>query len=612
MMFPLFRRAPAFPAWALAGLAALAAAPTATAAAKSGFFEQGKASYEQGEWGKAEAQLLKLLKRSPHDAKAQEAAVLLTDVYLRQDKDDLAQGAVRRFQRLYGATEHWPRMLYFQGILHLRKGRNAEAAKTLAAAARDAGSSSLYDASVRALAHIVGAGGLTSDELLSVYESVSSDPGVGPILLERLGDERLERGRVQAAQSAYQEFLDRYPDDANTGRVEGKLKSAASRPREARTVLLMAPFSGEFEEVGKSLREGATLAFEEAKARGQNTPLLRTLDDQGNMLLGLKAFRRALREERIDAVIGPAMSDVATAVAIEVSARRLPVPMLTPTATTHGIAALGEGVFQLNVTTHALGQRIAEYAVDCLGLKDFAIVAPQTEYGYQQADAFASTVERKGGLLAAVRYVDPRAADYSEQFQAVREEALRLYFEKRKLEGLPELKPKDRARVESDSAIPLDGLFLPAQSGEEANKLASQAVFNKIRAQLLGSSGWHDRSLLLKASPASRGAVFSVDFQDNPKTPAYQTFSQAYAARWKRQPDRVSALAYDAARFLLQGLEKGGDGPKLIKSLRDNGRFAGVLGDIALDPQDGANQNTALFRVDKKAFVEVEGCPEKP
>jgi ABC-type branched-subunit amino acid transport system substrate-binding protein len=226
----------------------------------------------------------------------------------------------------------------------------------------------------------------------------------------------------------------------------------------------MAPFSGEFEDVGKSIREGATLAFEEAKARGQEPPMLRSLDDQGNMLLGLNAFRRALREERIDAVIGPAMSDVATAVAIELSARRLPVPMLTPTATTHGIAALGDGVFQLNVTTHALGQRIAEYAVDCLGLKDFAIVAPQTEYGYQQADAFAKTIERKGGLMAAIRYVDPRAADYSEQFQAVREEALRLYFEKRKLEGLPDLKPKDKVKIESDSAIPLGGIFLPAQS----------------------------------------------------------------------------------------------------------------------------------------------------
>ena len=95
--------------------------------------------------------------------------------------------------------------------------------------------------------------------------------------------------------------------------------------------------------------------------------------------------------------LGSAMVGVRPAAAGDLGARKSKGPLVTPTATTHGIAALGDGIFQLNVTTGTLGQRIASYATGCLKLKDFAIVAPESEYGYQLAEAFQKTVEKKGG-----------------------------------------------------------------------------------------------------------------------------------------------------------------------------------------------------------------------
>jgi ABC-type branched-subunit amino acid transport system substrate-binding protein len=295
---------------------------------------------------------------------------------------------------------------------------------------------------------------------------------------------------------------------------------------------------------------------------------------------------------------------------VDLSARKSPIPLVTPTATTHGIAALGEGIFQLNVTTGTLGQKIASYAVSCLKLTQFAIVAPETEYGYQLAEAFQRTVERKGGTVLSVQYFVPGSTDMAPQFQEVRKAALKAWLEKRKAEGMPEPDSKEMQKIVSDTTIPIEGVFLPATNGEEANVLAGSFAFSKMKGQVLGSSGWNDKALLHKSGTAPQGAYFSVDFQENPKTDVYLAFSRAYQAKFKRPPDKVAALAYDAARFVLQGVTANPGEGALIPGLKAIRTINGVLGRISFDERYGANTNAALYRVEKRAFKETEACPE--
>ncbi len=337
----------------------------------------------------------------------------------------------------------------------------------------------------------------------------------------------------------------------------------------------------------------------------------RILDDQGNLIVGIHRLRKVMRDEKIDALLGPAMSDVSAAAAVDLSARKSKVPMVTPTATTHGIAALGDGIFQLNVTTGTLGQRIASYAVGCLKLKDFAIVAPNSEYGFQLAEAFQKVIEKKGGNIITTQYYEPDANDLAPQYQEVRKQAIKIYFEKLKQDGFPDPDAKTYAKTLSDSTLMLDGIFMPATNGEEAYKAASQASFNKIRTQFLGSSGWNDKTMLHRSgAPALVGAVFSVDFQENPKTETWMAFNRTFAAKWKHPPDKVAALSYDAAKFLLQGMSTASGDDQLIPSLKAIHSFNGVLGRIVFDERYGANANAAIYRVEKKGFKEVESCPE--
>ncbi|HKP94623.1 MAG TPA: penicillin-binding protein activator [Fibrobacteria bacterium] len=590
--------------------ASAAAAPVDKVAAAA--LKKAKTSYQTGQLKDAEDRLNRLIRQNGKSSAAEEAMVMLADISLRNGKPEQALAHVTRFRRYFGTSPHLPRMAYYQGQAALRLGRNAEAAKAFAGAAVSAPNAPLYANSVKGLWALVDGGGLTTEDMEAILEPLDKDPALRAGWMERVGDQYLREGRFQAARTTFQDWMDRYGKADDAGRVKDKLKQSAEAPQQNRTILLMAPMSGEFAEIGRALKEGAQLAVDENNARGTGRIETRVLDDQGNLIVGIHRLRKAMREEKIDAVVGPAMSDVSAAAAVDLSARKSKVPLVTPTATTHGIAALGDGIFQLNVTTGTLGQRIASYATGCLKLKDFAIVAPESEYGYQLAEAFQKTVEKKGGNVVSVQYYQPESNDLAPQFEEIRKQAIRIYFEKQRMEGNPpDTDPKSYAKTLADSVLPLDGLFLAATNGEEAYKLASQAAFNKIRAQFLGSSGWNDKTMLHRSSTVPiQNAYFSVDFQENPKTDAWLAFQRAYAAKWKHPPDKVAALAYDAARFILQGMASSPDEDQLIPGLKAIRSFNGVLGRIAFDEKYGANANAALYHVEKKGFKEVETCPE--
>jgi branched-chain amino acid transport system substrate-binding protein len=326
----------------------------------------------------------------------------------------------------------------------------------------------------------------------------------------------------------------------------------------------------------------------------------------------VQRLRKTMEIEPFEAIIGPAMSDVSAAVAVDLSARQSTVPVITPTATTDGIAALGPGVFQLNVTTLTLGQTIANHAVDCMKLKEFGVVAPKTEYGYQLAEAFTDAVEQKGGKVLVTQYFDPDASDFTETMAELRKEVYKVYFDQRHADGIPDPEPKVMRSYMNDSTLPIEAFFIPASHGEEAYRVASQIQFSKMRGQFLGSSGWFDKALLMKSSSVSQGVVFSIDFPDNPKTEIYATFSKAYQARFHRAPDKVAALSYDAGRLMMQAFGKSSRSADLIETLKDVHSFDGVLGTITFDEKTGANQSAALMKVDKKTFKDAPGCAETP
>ncbi len=571
-----------------------------------------KNSYQNGLFKDAEDKLTLLLKQFNKSPAAEEAAIILADVYLRQGKTDPAANTLNRFRKIYPASIFTPRANYYQALLFLKTGKNSEAAKNLLNAANAALPATLSETISKTTSQLALGNGLNSEDLQTLLDSWPPDATLKPLFLESLGDAFVREGKLTAARSAYQDWIQLYPKHDHKEMVQRKISNLAATVKKSKNILVMAPFTGEYTEIGKSIKEGVTLALDEINARGGMRLEAHWLDDQGNPLLAVQKLRKSLKEESIDAIIGPAMSDVSIAVAVELSARKSKIPMITPTATTQGISSLGEGIFQLNVTTAGLGQSIAAYAMSCLHLKDFAILAPQSEYGQQLAEAFQKAIEKKGGNLVANETYNPEASDYAQVFDNIRKKIAKLITDREKLTkgAAGEMDAKTYKSMLADSVLALDALFIPANNGDEAFKLASQTSYNKLRTQMLGSSGWNDKSILHKNAVGLQGSVFSLDFPESSKAEAWTTFQKNYSAKWKRVPDKIAGLGYDATRFLLEGLNVSSEIEELNNHLRNIKTFNGVQGKFIFNDHSGTNQNTAFYRLEKKGFRELETCPE--
>src|SRR5690606_32708981 len=306
---------------ALAQTPAKTSAPTADkagAAALTG----AKTSYQAGQLKEAQNRLNRLIKQNSRSPAAEEAMVMLADIGLRQGKPDQALAVIARFQRQFSASPHHSRMSYYHGLAASRLGRNGEAANAFAISAIGADNEPLYENAAKGLWHLVEGGGLTSEDLESTLDMVEGDPFLKAGLLERVGDQALREGRFQAARTAYADWMERFRKSDGASRVRAKLKQASDAPKQNRTILLMAPMTGDFAEIGRSLKEGAQLAVDESNQRGGGRIETLILDDQGNLITGIHRLRKIMREEKVDAILGPAMSDVSAAAAVDLSARK--------------------------------------------------------------------------------------------------------------------------------------------------------------------------------------------------------------------------------------------------------------------------------------------------
>jgi ABC-type branched-subunit amino acid transport system substrate-binding protein len=259
-----------------------------------------------------------------------------------------------------------------------------------------------------------------------------------------------------------------------------------------------------------------------------------------------------------------------------------------------------------------LGRIISDYALRCLDLKEYAILAPNTEYGLDLAQAFESNITAQGGSVIASEYYDPDAKDYAGHFKVIRHLKAKAILENKWItRGKdPNTVPKKILKSwAGDSVMTIQALFIAAANGDEAFRLSSQARYHKLKTRVLGSSGWCDKELIHKGTRNTRGTVFSVNFLIDEKDKKWKSFSKKYFERWQSYPDKVSVLGYDATQFVIRGLKKG-DWKRLKRNLGRIKAFTGIQGEINLDPYEGYNLSASMAKIGKRDFVKVEFCKD--
>jgi ABC-type branched-subunit amino acid transport system substrate-binding protein len=324
------------------------------------------------------------------------------------------------------------------------------------------------------------------------------------------------------------------------------------------------------------------------------------IDTRGEGGGAAEGYRRLVGDPGIVAVLGPMLSWEVAAVRDEAALAGLSV-----IAFSQKEFPPGAPVFRFSMSKEDQAGTLAAYAVTELGLRRWAILHPEDNYGQDLAILFRDRVESLGGEVRAVVGYDPEKTDFQENVQRLQSRIGVWHSTGRKT-------PK--GEEEKELEVLVDGVFLP-DSAKRIALLAPHLAFFDIRnVQLLGASAWNDGEVLLEALPYVNGSVFVDGFFLYSFRPEVRGFVNAYRDAYGSNPGILEAYGYDAARLLLTEIRSGaGDRQRMAAHLRFPRLVTGATGWALRRADVSVEKSLFLLRVTDGTIREIErAAPEAP
>lgn len=349
------------------------------------------------------------------------------------------------------------------------------------------------------------------------------------------------------------------PVDTPTPEPTQSLPSDETRHR----IALLVPMSGRNGAVGQSIANATTMALLDTNADNLRITTYDTAK-------GPEAATRQAIAEGNKLILGPLLgSNIASVTA---PARAADVPVISFSNDT---GAAGPDVF---IMGHVPGQSIArtiQYA-RTQGSQNFAIIAPDGEYGARAEQAARSAVAAYGGNLV-----------WTERFA-------------RGNTSIVSAAERLKAHGGFDTVLIADGARLAAQAARVLKSDGNGAT------QLLGTELWSGEGSVTRAS-ALRGAWFSA-VSDN----RYKRFVDSYEARFGSQPYRIATLGYDAVLLTLRVARDwrvGRDFPD--GALRNEDGFLGLDGAFRFHRNGLVERAFEVREVREGSVVVIENAPAR-
>jgi branched-chain amino acid transport system substrate-binding protein len=403
---------------------------------------------------------------------------------------------------------------------------------------------------------------------------------------------------------------------------------------------------------GLELLEGIQLAVSDYNLEGLPKVNLDIRDTEGDPSVSSRTVSDLCSDDGVVAILGPMSSEDVFAAAGVANAKG--VPLLTPTATRNGIAAVGPYIFQINPDFDVRGRAMARYAYEQRGARRFAILASQGSVGQPLAEAFADEVKKLGGELVDVEWYFPGSTDMRPQLLAMRKKALQTaevaivdFAASMKQEALTNMMRwgvpsqildsliernlsapvtflfgMDGKHIADSLGVPtvivppkfdslaipvnnIDALFVPIATSDEIGVVTSQIKYYNFQCLILGTEDWNELSELDENRQYSNGAIFTTDTYLNPESPAYKKFAEEYQKAHNKKPVKNTLLGYDTMALLLQTVKQGAtqrnDIAAVLPSVRD---FPGLHSTISLT-QNRVNSFLTVLQFNNRTIAKI-------
>lgn len=567
-------------------------------------FDKAVELYRQGNYDSTIAIGRTYLKKYGRNPESEKMVPLIIEALIRKEKYASAYRLFSMFRQKFPQSVFLPRLYYVTGIA-LAKGEKYQQAITSFSSALESGVSRTIDSLILSNTEKI-CKQLTSNE----FEILSTMP-LNMKILEVIKFHEIatfsSMGQFTKAQNYAEEFRNMYPRSVYESKIRELISLAQQKQRGVVQIGVLVPISGDEAEIGRSIYQGVQLAVDQTNQMNGVTAKTVVLDTRGNMVETVRRTRELVEDHRVPVIIGPVLSHTATVSAAMLMGKQ--TIMISPTATDDGISALSKNIYQMNVTLGVLGKKVARYAAENLNIGDYAILAPNNAYGKILAESFKAEIQKRNLELVSEDYYEEGSNDFSAHFLSLRTKLLERHLEKTALERGLDYKGSI-SRSDSlkylDSTLSVGGLFIPGDA-DDIVMLAPQVYFHRIRTQMLGSNGWHNPKVIKDGKRYISNTIISTSFELNQNQKMWLDFKSAYKSRFNAEPDRISALGYDAAALVMKALAGAGNDPsKINENLRKTQNYQGLSGLISFDGVTGENTEASILKVTEGGFLRVQ------
>lgn len=353
--------------------------------------------------------------------------------------------------------------------------------------------------------------------------------------------------------------------------------SSGSSSSSSKIIIASAnPMTGDSAQFGDMKVKAIQLAIDEVNAEGGidgKQVELMVGDDTGNPKEAPNVAQKFAADNNILAVIGHWNSSCTLA------ARGIYEAVQMPVITDSVNKAVTDGttphLFRISLTDTTQAKNLAQYAYDKLGKRKAAILFTANDFGTGLKNDFTEEFIKLGGeVVGSETYFEGQSKDFSPQLT--------------KIKGK---KP--------------DVLFIAGYYVETA-LIAQQSKAAGLDIQMIGTEGISSEELVKLGGDAVEGVKFAAFFHPDVEFPGTKEFVEAFRAKYNKEPDNYTALAYDSAKLILEGMKKNGATREgITKYINETKDFPGVAGPISFE-NNGVTRGIIILTVKDGKIVPAD------
>jgi len=332
--------------------------------------------------------------------------------------------------------------------------------------------------------------------------------------------------------------------------------------------------TGQVGSYGSSINDGAKLAIAEInEAGGINGKKIRyeVIDNRSENAEAVAAMTKLITEHKAVAVVAPATSGNATAIAELAAKNKVPIVTGSGTAETVTVALDGkvnEYSFRTCFIDPFQGIVAANFASGDLKAKNVAIYSDSSsDYAKGLAASFEEQIKKNGGNVVIHENYVAKDVDF-------------------------------KATLTNIKGENPDFIFIPGYY-EEVGLIVKQARELGLDMPLMGADGWDSPKLIdLAGKDALNNTYITNHYSSGDPDAKIQDFVKAFEEEYGSAPNAFHALGYDTVYFIADAIERAGDdvtGEAIQKALAATKDLSLVTGTFTIDEKHNPIKSASVL-----------------